>query len=406
MLTKNTQMPIAKSHVMSYNFNMDSKKDEKLNNEQHRQTHIVLCLLSITLILASVLLIGFDWTGSDRENRIHPTPTPGPDFVRNTTPIPLPTPEVPSETLTPVPTPEAYVATTLFVDGNPVCTLASKQAVKLLLESVVEYFEQLCNVPNLKSEILNTIELRDSEDEDLTSFDSAFVFLTANDTPIVVESKHTQTEPEFIDHDVNKTYDYSYYIGTRIVASYGIDGKNCHTVEYTYKNGEQLESREIEAYSLYQAVMERIIIGTRPIPSTDTDSSDFGKTDCPYRNWNLRNPVDLNVSSVVRHFGFYDGVFHPGVDYQCPANTLCKTVRAGTVIAVFKRGAYGLTIDIQHDDGLVTRYAGLSNATVSVGDELSIADGIGYTGESEFHFEMILDGKPRNPEVYLSKNFD
>lgn len=407
MLTKNPQRAIAQSPIIGYNFIMNAREGKKLSkgikpkNVQRRQMRTVLILLGLTMMIASVLLIGLKWTGSDRENRIHPTPNPEPDFVRLTTPMPIPTPELPLETETPEPTPESYVPTTLLVDGEPICTLASRQATKLLLESVIEHFEKLCNVPNLESEIANSIELIDASGEDEMSFDAAFIKLTGEGTPIVVVSKSTRTDTELIDHDVNVANDYNYYVGTRIVASYGIDGKNCHTVEYTYKNGEQIESREIEAYPMYQAVMERIIIGIRPIPTVDMNGSDFGRDDCPSFDWGLRNPVDANVCTIVKHFGFYNGQLHPGIDYQCPFETPCKTVRAGTVIAVLERGAYGLTVDIEHADGLVTRYAGLSSATVSVGDELYIADLIGYTGESELHFEMILDGRVRNPEVYL-----
>ena len=57
----------------------------------------------------------------------------------------------------------------------------------------------------------------------------------------------------------------------------------------------------------------------------------------------------------------------------------------------------------RHNNGLISRYSGLASVTVEVGDTLSISEQIGVTGESLFHFELILNGRPRNPRIYLFK---
>ncbi len=385
---------------------MKARHGKNQNGEQRHPLRRVIVLLGLLMAIAAVLLIGLDQTGSDRDMRAHPTPTPEPDFVRQTTPLPIPQTAQPLESEAPKRTEEPHIKTTVMVDGRAVCTLASKQAAESLIDSVVDHFERLCGETNIRSELGNEIELVNSEDVEIMSFDDALALLTGEETPITVISRRLETQTELVGHEVSINRDSAYFVGTRIVVSYGIDGKNCHTVEYTYKNGEQIGSRDVEVYPLYQAVMERILIGSRPIPAADTSGEDFGRSDCPYFDWNLRHPVDLNSCKIVKEFGFYGGVLHPGIDYTCPENTICKAVRAGRVIAVLERGAYGLTVDIEHADGLITRYAGLSRAGVKVGDELSIADQIGYTDKSEFHFEMILDGRPRNPRIYLFKLFD
>ena len=72
------------------------------------------------------------------------------------------------------------------------------------------------------------------------------------------------------------------------------------------------------------------------------------------------------------------------------------------MIAVIERGALGKTVDISHGGGFVTRYAGLSEVSVTVGSSVFAGDRIGASSSEGIHFEIILNGRPRNPIVYLS----
>ena len=73
------------------------------------------------------------------------------------------------------------------------------------------------------------------------------------------------------------------------------------------------------------------------------------------------------------------------------------------------RGGYGLTVEIDHGNGFLTRYAHLKDITVSVGDSVEQGQVIGYvgsTGNAEramLRFELRIDGVAYNPRYYLEQ---
>lgn len=71
-------------------------------------------------------------------------------------------------------------------------------------------------------------------------------------------------------------------------------------------------------------------------------------------------------------------------------------------------GGFGNLVEIDHGDGLLTRYAHLSNIAVNVGDRVDTNTVIGYVGATgnatgnHLHFEVLVNGIDRNPEEFLS----
>ena len=66
------------------------------------------------------------------------------------------------------------------------------------------------------------------------------------------------------------------------------------------------------------------------------------------------------------------------------------------------RGNLGLTVEVSHGGGVITRYANLQSADVSLGDALLTGSVIGRSGEGGLHFEIIIGGKPYNPLYYIT----
>ena len=84
---------------------------------------------------------------------------------------------------------------------------------------------------------------------------------------------------------------------------------------------------------------------------------------------------------------------HEGIDFNAPAGTTILAAGAGAVVHAGPHPSYGLHVDIDHGNGLVTRYAHASRLMVKAGDIVKqgqkIAE-VGSTGRStgpHLHFE-------------------
>ena len=117
-------------------------------------------------------------------------------------------------------------------------------------------------------------------------------------------------------------------------------------------------------------------------------------------------PVIGAISSV---YGKRNGDFHHGLDIATPSGSLIQAARAGKVTKTGWFGVYGLTVMIDHGNGIQTLYAHNSKVLVKVGDSVKVGEGIsmsGNTGNStgpHLHFEIRQNGQTMNPENYLLK---
>lgn len=100
--------------------------------------------------------------------------------------------------------------------------------------------------------------------------------------------------------------------------------------------------------------------------------------------------------------------FHPGVDLVAPSGTPILAAAGGRVIFAGPKGGYGNAVEIDHGNGLITRYGHASRVLVHEGDLVlplqHVAD-IGSTGRStgpHLHFEVLVNGAPVDPTAYLT----
>jgi murein DD-endopeptidase MepM/ murein hydrolase activator NlpD len=100
--------------------------------------------------------------------------------------------------------------------------------------------------------------------------------------------------------------------------------------------------------------------------------------------------------------------FHPGIDLVARTGTPILAAAGGRVIVAGEKAGYGNAVEIDHGNGLVTRYGHASRIVVHVGDLVLprqyVAD-VGSTGRStgpHLHFEVLVNGAPVDPAAYLA----
>lgn len=99
--------------------------------------------------------------------------------------------------------------------------------------------------------------------------------------------------------------------------------------------------------------------------------------------------------------------FHQGVDFVAERGAPILSAAAGVVIYSGYHPQYGNMVEVDHGDGLVTRYAHASKRLVEVGDVVQrgarIAT-VGSTGRAtgaHLHFEVLHEGVPQHPARFL-----
>jgi murein DD-endopeptidase MepM/ murein hydrolase activator NlpD len=124
-------------------------------------------------------------------------------------------------------------------------------------------------------------------------------------------------------------------------------------------------------------------------------------------------PVDGPVGSP---FGFRADPFtgraalHAGLDFPADVGTPILAAAGGVVLSTEWHAQYGNLLEIDHGNGLVTRYAHTSKLLVKTGDLIKRGQQValvGNTGRStgpHLHFEVLLDDVPQNPARFLAGN--
>ncbi len=101
--------------------------------------------------------------------------------------------------------------------------------------------------------------------------------------------------------------------------------------------------------------------------------------------------------------------FHAGLDLVAPFRAPVYGAAPGTVVFAGIKEAYGRCVDIDHGNGLVTRYGHLDRILVSRGQHVGAHQQIallGNTGRStgpHLHFEVRVNGQPQDPLKFLSQ---
>ncbi|MBS0253954.1 MAG: M23 family metallopeptidase [Proteobacteria bacterium] len=101
------------------------------------------------------------------------------------------------------------------------------------------------------------------------------------------------------------------------------------------------------------------------------------------------------------------GAFHAGLDFKGPTGSPIYAAAAGTISFAGRRSGYGNCLEVDHGNGLVTRYAHLSGFRARAGQRVSAGQVIGLIGSTgrstgpHLHFEVRVHDRAVNPRPFL-----
>ena len=124
--------------------------------------------------------------------------------------------------------------------------------------------------------------------------------------------------------------------------------------------------------------------------------------------------VWAHLGKINNEFGFrrnpFGGrtyEFHPGMDIDGERGDIINATAGGTVSKAGWQGGYGNMVEIDHGNGLITRYGHMSKLNVEVGETVSRGQTIGFIGSTgrstgpHLHYELRLNDHPINPRRFL-----
>ena len=137
----------------------------------------------------------------------------------------------------------------------------------------------------------------------------------------------------------------------------------------------------------------------------------------------IQAPVSGRITSLFgmrNHPVVGETLHHDGIDISQPTGTPVKPLTSGVVTFSGKDGGYGLMVEIDHGNGLTSRYAHLSKLLVHKGEQINPSQPIGQVGQTglttgpHLHLEIhrqdtaidpltVLNRKQIEPDILLAE---
>lgn len=174
-----------------------------------------------------------------------------------------------------------------------------------------------------------------------------------------------------------------------------------------------------EAYMDYNLSNEKITyvssgIFNRSIPVINIEEN----ITAPYSNQDVKIAryfynADDSIEQQEKSLVFYEDVYMPntGIDYNHTESFDVLSIYSGTVIDVKDNELMGKTVEIRHNNELISVYQGLDNVLVQSGDIIGFGDKIATSGTSvinkdlgqHVHLEIYKNGEAIDPIKCIGK---
>ncbi|MCF8022294.1 MAG: peptidoglycan DD-metalloendopeptidase family protein [Clostridiales bacterium] len=271
-----------------------------------------------------------------------------------------------------------------------------KEALQLVVKGeakqkihVVEKNDTLWGIARNHNTTVEKIKELNPELSDILQL-GAKVVISSTEPLLNVQCTYEINNEETIPFKTKYKMDSNLAVGKRQVIQQGKQGKKKVTYQVMAENGDVVGKESINEVVLQPAKPRIINKGTKLMFSS--------------RSGGLIWPVTGPISSG---FGMRWGKMHSGIDIAAQyGKSVCATA-PGEVTRVEWLSGYGRLIEVNHGNGIRTRYAHLSAFGVNIGQKISQGQFLGKVGETghatgpHLHFEIRINGVAKNPLNYL-----
>lgn len=216
------------------------------------------------------------------------------------------------------------------------------------------------------------------------------LYLSKEAPLITVLATRQVTVEEEVPYPVEVRVDEELLPGEKRVIKKGLPGKRVVTYRIVRENGLETTREVLDQRVLAEAVPEVVERGPALLASR-------GGVRLDWPCW----------GGVESYFGMRWGRMHEGIDIGAPYGCEVGAAAGGTVVFAGWDGGYGRAVEIAHGGGFSTKYAHLSAIYVSTGERVERGEIIGLVGSTGYstgphlHFEVRVNGQPKNPLNYL-----
>lgn len=198
---------------------------------------------------------------------------------------------------------------------------------------------------------------------------------------------------------IEKTYskgveyvdDSNLYIGESKVIQQGNSGRRQVTIQRLVDIDGEAKEEVVENVILEEAKPKVIAVGIKEKPI-------------------YMVPVD--EYRITSSYGPRWGRTHQGIDLAVSTGTPVASAADGVIIQSGWNGGYGISIYVDHGNGVITRYGHLSQAYAQVGRNVKQGEVIGLSGNTgnstgpHLHFEIRIGDQAVNPTGYMEFDYE
>ena len=195
-----------------------------------------------------------------------------------------------------------------------------------------------------------------------------------------------------IDYEITYEETSALYKGEQTVKSSGVKGQRQVVAQIVRNNGDEVSRNELSSKIISEPKAQVVLKGTKDLPPLIGTGSFIYPT----------------RGTLTSRFGPRWGRMHNGIDLGAPMGTKIRAADGGVVTSAGWEGALGYCVRINHGQNKTSVYGHCSKLFVKKGDKVykdqHIAN-VGSTGRStgsHLHFEIHINGVPKNPLKYLN----